>query len=512
MTAASPGRRWGRRRKRPLESTSNPSARVGGGPAFNVHWSGDSSDQVLQQQQQRRRVLNLRLAHHIDAPRLSCSSRCAQRLLLHTIHRAGYLSPHHRTNFPECSPYASVRIEDNSWADFYLNGETRQGCTPAAEPSPPLTSSNPSILDWDCTLRTTTTHCKGNSSIMSRSIQLKEEGNRHFQQGDYAGAEALYSKAIIADPKNPALYTNRAMARLKLEIWDSVVSDCESCLGLTTDNLKAHYYLSQAQLALKDYDSALTNAQKAHQLCVQTGDKSLAAITAQVLRAKKDRWDWMEKRRTREARHLENEVIELMEKEREQALTNAMDDGEKREIEAEWEQKIEILRSTFEKSRSAEEKRREVPEWAIDDISFGIMVDPVLTKTGKSYERASIMEHLRRHPSDPLTREPLLPSELRPNLGLRQACEEFLEENGWAVDCTAFMVSLGAKNTELNTTSQSLLSDYRPRGSFSQELHQYIHNPSPKTSINASQHLKAVSDGALAARMLMVFLLRATQP
>lgn len=168
------------------------------------------------------------------------------------------------------------------------------------------------------------------------------------------------------------------MARLKLEIWDSVVSDCESCLGLTSDNLKAHYYLSQAQLALKDYDSALTNAQKAHQLCVQTGDKSLAAITAQVLRAKKDRWDWMEKRRTREARHLENEVIELMEKEREQALTNAMDDGEKREIEAEWEQKIEILRSTFEKSRSAEEKRREVPEWAIDDISFGIMVDPVL--------------------------------------------------------------------------------------------------------------------------------------
>ncbi|KAK2024943.1 U-box domain-containing protein [Colletotrichum zoysiae] len=243
------------------------------------------------------------------------------------------------------------------------------------------------------------------------------------------------------------------MARLKLEIWDAVVSDCESCLGLTPDNLKAHYYLSQAQLALKDYDSALTNAQKAHQLCVQIGDKSLAAITAQVLRAKKERWDWMEKTRTREARHLENEVVELMEKEREQAVANAVDDGEKREIEAEWEQKIAILRDTFEKSRSAEEKRREVPEWAIDDISFGVMVDPVIvsrlvqrgfcewpqltcvqTKTGKSYERASIMEHLRRHPSDPLTREPLLPSELRPNLGLRQACEEFLEQNGWAVD------------------------------------------------------------------------------
>jgi STIP1 family protein 1 len=44
------------------------------------------------------------------------------------------------------------------------------------------------------------------------------------------------------------------------------------------------------------------------------------------------------------------------------------------------------------------------------------------------------MEHLKRHPTDPLTREPLSPSDLRPNLGLKQACEEFLNENGWAVD------------------------------------------------------------------------------
>lgn len=30
---------------------------------------------------------------------------------------------------------------------------------------------------------------------MSRSTQLKEDGNRHFQAGDYAGAESLYSQA-----------------------------------------------------------------------------------------------------------------------------------------------------------------------------------------------------------------------------------------------------------------------------------------------------------------------------
>jgi len=58
----------------------------------------------------------------------------------------------------------------------------------------------------------------------------------------------------------------------------------------------------------------------------------------------------------------------------------------------------------------------------------------VQTKTGKSYERASIMEHLKRQQTDPLTREPLFPGDLRPNLSLKQACEEFLDENGWAVD------------------------------------------------------------------------------
>lgn len=30
---------------------------------------------------------------------------------------------------------------------------------------------------------------------MSKSLQLKEEGNRHFQTGDYVGADSLYSKA-----------------------------------------------------------------------------------------------------------------------------------------------------------------------------------------------------------------------------------------------------------------------------------------------------------------------------
>ena len=62
------------------------------------------------------------------------------------------------------------------------------------------------------------------------------------------------------------------------------------------------------------------------------------------------------------------------------------------------------------------------------------MHDPVITKTGHSYERATILEHLRHSETDPLTREPLSAADLRPNISLRDACEEFLKGNGWAVD------------------------------------------------------------------------------
>ncbi|KAL2193629.1 hypothetical protein P885DRAFT_63825 [Corynascus similis CBS 632.67] len=286
---------------------------------------------------------------------------------------------------------------------------------------------------------------------MAKPNQLKEEGNRRFQAGDYVMAEALYSQALILDPNNPALYTNRAMARLKLNQWDSAVADCTACLRLAPDNVKAHYSLSQAHLALRAYDDALHHARAAHALCAKAADdKSLGTLTAHVLRCKKEAWDAAERRRARENTDLEAEVLALLEREKEAAVREvsgtaaaaeggggaaaAADAEASKEVAAEWDAKIERMRDVFEKARPAGEKRRTVPDWAIDDISFCVMVDPVITKSGKSYERASIVEHLRRHPHDPLTREPLYISELRPNLDLKQACEEFLQENGWAAD------------------------------------------------------------------------------
>jgi STIP1 homology and U-box containing protein 1 len=169
------------------------------------------------------------------------------------------------------------------------------------------------------------------------------------------------------------------MARLKLKLWDSVISDCKECLKLAPDSMKAHYYLSQAHQALEAYEEALQHALTAHKLCVKTNDKSMAAVTSQVLRCKKDRWADQDKRRRRETSSLELEVATMMEQERDAALEDeGLRDSERREIREEWERKMEILRGVFEKSRAAHEQRRKVPDWAIDDISFGIMHDPVI--------------------------------------------------------------------------------------------------------------------------------------
>lgn len=260
--------------------------------------------------------------------------------------------------------------------------------------------------------------------------------------------------SIIADPSNPALYTNRSMARLKLDMWDSVTSDCKACLELAPNNMKGHYYLAQAELALKAYDDAVNHAKRAHEICIENNDKSISAVTALVLRCKKERWEDRERRRIREGVQLETQVLSLMEAERDRELKDSKDESERKEIFGDWEAKLGQLRETFERARNESEKRREVPDWVIDDITFGIMVDPVIvsfanmfraflgflvlirkqTKTGRSYERASLLEHLRRQSTDPITREKLTPADLRPNMNLRQACEEFLDKNGWAVD------------------------------------------------------------------------------
>lgn len=67
----------------------------------------------------------------------------------------------------------------------------------------------------------------------------------------------------------------------------------------------------------------------------------------------------------------------------------------------------------------------EEPEAFLCPITFKIMVDPVITPAGHSYERAAIEDWLGRSDRDPFTDATLKKEDLRPNLALKNAIENY---------------------------------------------------------------------------------------
>ncbi|KAL8106561.1 hypothetical protein AgCh_023360 [Apium graveolens] len=80
----------------------------------------------------------------------------------------------------------------------------------------------------------------------------------------------------------------------------------------------------------------------------------------------------------------------------------------------------------------------EVPDYLCCKITLDIFRDPVITPSGITYERSTILEHLNKSTTgqvgkfDPITRELLNQSQLIPNLAIKEAVNAFLRKNGWA--------------------------------------------------------------------------------
>jgi hypothetical protein len=54
----------------------------------------------------------------------------------------------------------------------------------------------------------------------------------------------------------------------------------------------------------------------------------------------------------------------------------------------------------------------------------------VITKSGRSFERSWILQHLKTSSVDPFSREPLRKEDLIPNLCLKSAAEDFMKKEG----------------------------------------------------------------------------------
>ncbi|KAI5788319.1 hypothetical protein EDC01DRAFT_155752 [Geopyxis carbonaria] len=268
----------------------------------------------------------------------------------------------------------------------------------------------------------------------SAAEAFKLKGNSSFQDGDYATAEMLYTKAISQDPLNPAYFTNRALTRLRLQKFAGVIEDSERAIELLPTSLKAYTYLGQAHLELATPDAAFRASKRAYELALAQRSPSVASIAQSCLDAKKLAWEHSERRRVARESALLAQTTELIVSQAAVKAAEVTDKDDAAVVLEEGEAARRELESVFGRAEATRLQRREVPEWLIDSITFGIMFDPVITKHGHSYDRATLLDHLKRSPTDPLTREPLTVNDLRPNLALKKACEAFLEENGWAVD------------------------------------------------------------------------------
>lgn len=153
--------------------------------------------------------------------------------------------------------------------------------------------------------------------------------------------------------------------------------------------MKAYYNLAQAQIALSHPGEALSSAKKAHELCVKDvhsggkGASSITMITELALRCKKEDWERREKARERNRGGLEEELVKLLEREWRKKVDILGSEGrqsEKDDLEREYKQKVEELRSTFESAKlgGEAERRKKVPDWVVDDITFSVMFDPVV--------------------------------------------------------------------------------------------------------------------------------------
>lgn len=227
--------------------------------------------------------------------------------------------------------------------------------------------------------------------------------------------------------------------------------------------------IAQAQLELHHPNEALSSALRAYELCISTPSQTSSAfpIANLVLRCKRGKWEVRERQRLRQREDLMSELLDKLDVDRRTEITEIEEeeakgnmgrveaDERRTELKEDYNSKMEELRNVFAIADPSNLEKREVPEYLVDDISFEIMHDrksclscavtprpvrltfllAVMTRNGHSYERATIMEHLKKNPIDPLTRDPLLITELRPNLALRKACDEFWEKNsGWAYD------------------------------------------------------------------------------
>ncbi|KAK9944665.1 hypothetical protein M0R45_010225 [Rubus argutus] len=260
--------------------------------------------------------------------------------------------------------------------------------------------------------------------------KLRQEGNTYFNKGKFGAAIDKYTEAITLCPKVSVLYTNRALCHLKRNEWARVEEDSRNAIQLDSNCVKGHYTMGLALLQKQEYPEGVKELERALDLGrgADPNGYMVEEIWQELAKAKYMEWEQASSERAWELQKLKHACESaLIEKHDAFQMEGFLDEAGTTHM-----QQLQALERVFEKAAEAD-TASEVPDYLCCRITLDIFRDPVITPSGVTYERSVILNHLEKVGEfDPITREPVEPSQLIPNFAIKEAVQAYLQENGWA--------------------------------------------------------------------------------
>lgn len=273
---------------------------------------------------------------------------------------------------------------------------------------------------------------KGVISASDQAEQLKQDGNLYFKKNRLGAAIDAYTEAITLCPNVPVYWTNRALCHRKRNDWTRVEEDCLKAIQLDHKSVKGHYMLGLALLQREKYAEGIKSLQRALDLGRGANPNSymVEEIWQELATAKYHEWERDSTKRSWDLRNLEESCEAALIEKHSRDASKKEDDTD--EATGSISEQLAALKLVFSKA-AEDDVPIDIPDYLCCKITLDIFRDPVITPSGLTYERAVILDHLEKVGKfDPITRETLLPSQLIPNLAIKEAVEAYLEKHGWA--------------------------------------------------------------------------------